>query len=536
MSYSIKKKLAFKLIAITSVVLLTTLAIQSYFTSKTLQEDLVMACAQNTYKMSEIIKNATLFSMQKNNRNEIHQIVYNIGREEGLESIRIYDKKGTIVYSKDTTEIFTTVELNSNTCNPCHSSAKPLDDLSLDDRIKIEDNQSDGRNLVLLNPIENRHSCSTADCHVHQNNIKVLGVLELKVPLNKIDNLIGSNVMNVLTNSFIETFILALLIGILITYFVNKPVSKISKGIDELSKGNLNYKIEVNSKDELGDAADHFNEMADKLDQAYKEIQNWNETLNKKVEEKTEELKSVYEQVVQIEKLASLGKLSATVAHELNNPLEGILTYSKLISKKLGKLGETGESKKMMEFLKLISDESSRCGKIVKDLLIFSQQHEEEFRKCNIVEIINKSILMMNHHLELNKIKLEKVFVEDEIKINCNSQKLQQAFMSLLMNAVESISEDGKIKINLSEHKNKVAIRITDNGSGICDKDLPHIFEPFYSTKQKISGTGLGLSVTYGIIKSHNGEIEVEETSQRGTTFLIKIPVNNGTRTHEQSS
>ncbi|MGD8780240.1 MAG: ATP-binding protein [Ignavibacteria bacterium] len=534
MKNSFFNKLAVKLTIITSIILFITLAVQSFFTSKTLQEDLVRACALNTYRMSEIIKNATLFGMQRNNRNDIQEVVKNISLEKGLEAIRIYDKSGMIVYSNNLTELNNMIEINSGICSPCHFSSVPLEDLSIEDRIKIEINKDDTRTLVLLNPIQNYESCYTADCHAHNNSVKVLGVLEVKVSLKKVDDIIAANVDNVLLNSLIETIILAIVIGILINFFINNPISKISQGIGEIAKGNLKYNIDLKRNDELGIVASQFNKMSEKLKAAYNEIQKWNETLNQKVEEKTEELKSVYEQVVQIEKLASLGKLSSTVAHELNNPLEGILTYSKLIAKKLSKLGNTAELDKMQEFLKLIADESSRCGKIVKDLLIFSQQHEEEFVEYDIVEVINKSVLMINHLLELNKIRLEKIFDKDELRINCNGQKLQQALMSLLINAVESIQEDGIIKVTLNQFKDKISIRITDNGTGISDKDLSHIFEPFYSTKQKMKGTGLGLAVAYGIIKSHNGEIEVEETSPRGTTFLIKLSVNNGNNKNEQ--
>jgi two-component system NtrC family sensor kinase len=217
------------------------------------------------------------------------------------------------------------------------------------------------------------------------------------------------------------------------------------------------------------------------------------------------------------------------VAHELNNPLEGILTYSKLIQKKLRALEDGNDYSKIIEFLTLIADESARCGKIVKDLLLFSHTDTDEFTKCELSQLIDKSITLINHHLEINNVKLIKVYPKEIIEIFCNSQKIQQALMSLLINAIESMPNGGSIKVDLTKENNLAVIRIKDEGMGIPEKDLPHIFEPFYSTKEAAKGTGLGLSIVYGIISLHNGHVEVEETSQKGTTFKITLPINLNT-------
>ena len=244
------------------------------------------------------------------------------------------------------------------------------------------------------------------------------------------------------------------------------------------------------------------------------------------VEAKTRELKNIYDQIVQIEKLASLGKLSATVAHELNNPLEGILTFSKLISKRLAGENKEGYAK-IIQYTEMISDEASRCGKIVKDLLLFSHVDGEEFIVSDLISLLDKSISLINHHFEINNIKLERDFASKDIKLKCNPQKIQQMLISLMINAIESMSgrSGGKITVKLTQENNEAVIRISDCGTGISDKDIPHIFEPFYTTKELSHGTGLGLSIVYGIVKQHKGKIEIEETSIKGTTFKITLPI-----------
>lgn len=341
------------------------------------------------------------------------------------------------------------------------------------------------------------------------------------------DETIATGTKNIIFNSIIITIVISALSGVFIFILVNKPLNKFKKAIQELGKGNLNYRVHIKNKNEFGIIAYQFNDMSKKLSLAYREIKDWSETLNEKVEEKTRELRNIYDQIVQIEKLTSLGKLSATVAHELNNPLEGILTFSKLISKKL--TVENNESHaKLIQYSQMISDEAARCGKIVKDLLLFSHSDSEEFIQSDLINLLDKSISLINHHFEINNIKLEKIFDTGELTIKCNPQKIQQMVISILINAIESMSGkgEGKITMRLTKENNYAILRISDCGLGISKKDLPYIFEPFYTTKEMQGGTGLGLSIVYGIVNQHKGKIEVEETSIKGTTFKISLPIN----------
>jgi two-component system NtrC family sensor kinase len=174
----------------------------------------------------------------------------------------------------------------------------------------------------------------------------------------------------------------------------------------------------------------------------------------------------------------------------------------------------------------MIADESSRCGKIVKDLLLFSHRDNEEFTSNDIIYLIEKSLALVNHHFEINNIVLVKDFAFERLEIVCDPQKIQQTLISLLINAVESMSgKGGKITVKLDVEDKNAVIRIIDEGTGISQKDLAHIFEPFFTTKEASNGTGLGLSVVYGIINLHNGEITVEDTSIKGTTFKIILPL-----------
>lgn len=526
MKIPVLNRLSVRLILSISCLLVIILSIYTYFIIKNLDGYLTQTRFQSAYNISDIIKKSTRYSMLLNRREDVHQIINTIQTEIGVEVIRVYDKQGVIAYSSDSTEILSKVNLNDEACIACHNSSVPLKSLTNQDKIRIYKNSENKRVLGVINPIQNEPDCSSADCHAHSPKVNVLGVLDVVVSLEHLDSIIQKSTSNVILASGFLVVMISFFAGLFIIILVNKPLGKIREGIEEVGNGNLDYKIGIDSKNELGQVARRFNEMSSKLDEAYKEIKNWSETLNDKVGEKTEELKNIYNQVNQIEKLASLGKLSATVAHELNNPLAGILTYSKLITKKLQALQKDTEHKQLIEFLELISHESARCGKIVKDLLIFSRSERDEFAKEDLLSIIDNSVTVLKHHLDMHGIKLVKDYAETPIELYCNAYKIQQALMSLLMNSIEAMPNGGKITINLTMDKNNLILRIMDEGTGISNKDLPHIFEPFYSTKEAANGTGLGLAVTYGIITNHKGKIEVENTSNQGTTFKVVLPKN----------
>jgi two-component system NtrC family sensor kinase len=365
--------------------------------------------------------------MLLNKREDIHNIIRTIGTEEGVKGIRIYNKQGVIIFSTDSTEINKAVDMKADACVMCHGENSISDKLSQKDSIRIY-NIKDERVLGLINPINNEPDCSTADCHAHSPNSKYLGVLDIMLSMKNADEVIAQNKQNIIINSVLITFLISIISGLFILLLINKPIRRLALGMKELGQGNWNFRIRIKSNNELGVIAREFNDMSRKLASAYNEIKDWSETLNEKVEQKTAELKSIYEQVVQIEKLASLGKLSATVAHELNNPLEGILTYSKLISKRLKQTEDGTDYSKLINYLNMIADESSRCGKIVKDLLLFSHRDNEEFTSNDIIYLIEKSLALVNHHFEINNIVLVKDFAFERLEIVCDPQKIQQTF------------------------------------------------------------------------------------------------------------
>ena len=239
------------------------------------------------------------------------------------------------------------------------------------------------------------------------------------------------------------------------------------------------------------------------------------------------ELRDAQEQVIRAEKLASLGKLSATIAHEINNPLAAVLTYAKLMLKLIDR-GRFRQDKleDISRYLETMKRETARCGDIVKNLLDFSRQTKISIGTHAIDEIIDRTLVLITHELEINNIVLEKHIQPALPLAKCDFKQIQQALLNLIINASEAMPEGGllTLRVTAAEQDNFLKVVISDTGCGISDEDSKNIFEPFFTTKAEGKGVGLGLSVVYGIITKHNGSVDVESEPGKGTSFVVRLP------------
>lgn len=356
-------------------------------------------------------------------------------------------------------------------------------------------------------------------------------------PIKNIDNkIIGILYVGMLEKPYIDTTkqvmltftvmaSLCVVLLLVILYFsttrIINPLQKMVVATQEIAKGDLSHKVEVNSKDEIGYLAESFNQMTEDLKSANQKLIEWGKTLEKKVEERTKELTKMQAHLFQSEKLASLGKLSAGIAHEINNPLGGVLIYSHLL------LEDTDKSSPHYENLKKIVKETSRCKDIVKGLLEFARPKDPEMSLIDINKLVDKSLSIIEGQALFQNITIEKRYSSDLSKIIADSGQLQQVFMNIILNAAESMDGNGSLILftSLDEDSKNISIKFTDTGQGIKEEDKKRLFEPFFSTKEVGKGTGLGLAISYSIIQKHNGVIEVHSELGKGSTFTVKLPV-----------
>ena len=367
-----------------------------------------------------------------------------------------------------------------------------------------------------------------------------IGKIELGMSLEKVNKSIAV----ARTAATLLTMLVLIVTIIMLTFIISaitKPVTELVRATDQISKGDYSQKVEIQQKDEIGQLALTFNKMIKSLKQSRDEIEQYNRTLEEKIFERTQQLEEAQAQLIQSEKMSALGQLAAGVAHELNNPLGGILGYAQFTLEKLKKnIPEKTTSKEISSYIRYLTDiecQSRRCKTIVQNLLRFSRSSKNiDFEDVNVNRTIEETITFVEHQLHLNQIELEVSLSPDLPIIQGNIGQLQQVFTNLIINGMHASESGSKIQITtryspaLGEFGGAVEILFIDNGTGIEEENLKKIFEPFFTTKEVGKGTGLGLSVSYGIIKAHEGEILVSSTPGKGTTFTIILPVQKPAR------
>lgn len=492
-----------------------------YFFTDLYREDTV----SNAVQVSNLIKRATYNSMLDNRREDLTKTILSIGNEEVFEGIRIYNKIGEITFSDRLEERGQVADKNAEQCYVCHAAEPAKGVVPTKDRTRILTSPQGYRVLGLINPIENEPACYNAACHAHSPKEKLLGILDVKLSLEKGDKSIIETRNKMIAFSAVLILLTALVKGGFIRRMIHNPIQKLNSATKEVANLNLDHKVDIDSRDELGNLAYSFNKMTYHLKEANEAIQDWSSQLENRVKEKTMQLEKTQSQLIMAEKMAAMGELSAMVAHEINNPLSGILSYAKLSSRFLNQGNVDPE---MLELVKknlgFISNETKRCGNIVKNLLLFARRTSGDFKEEHLNKIIEDSVQVIDHSVKMKELSLVKELDGEDDLLYCDANGIQQILVALIINSIEATSRGGEITIKTESVKEKDQMRlmVIDNGKGIPDEALPHIFEPFFSTKSK--STGLGLSVVYGIVEQHTGSIDVTSKVDQGTTITITLP------------
>jgi len=350
--------------------------------------------------------------------------------------------------------------------------------------------------------------------NIEGNTIGILYVGMLERPYLDLRN----RVMGTFTGIAVLCVILLLVILTVITSTIINPLKKLVVATNKIARGDLDHKVNINLKDEIGQLANSFNQMTEDLNKANQKLIQWGKTLEKQVNERTKKIKEMQDSLIQSEKLASLGKMAAGIAHEINNPLTSILINSHLLLEK-------AENPYIKESLNLITDETSRCSSIVKGLLEFSRQSPPKKVPADINGLITNTSALLENQLKFQNIKVIKKLEPNLPHIKIDTSKIKQVIWNLMINSAEAMPEGGKITLaaRFSEDKKNIVIEITDTGKGIPQENINKLFDPFFTTKE--SGSGLGLAVSYGIIQQHQGHIKASSRVGQGTTFTVTLPI-----------
>jgi two-component system NtrC family sensor kinase len=489
---------------------------------------------QTGSNIGAIVEGALYHSMLTNDKGALKNTIDVINGLPGIEDVNMYDSLNNLVYSSYSDD----PEGHSNpNCKDCHLDFKSifprteqsLRIINIDHGCEMTNRDYDYSLLMINSPILNQPSCYTAACHAHKETDEVLGSFVIRIPLEELDTTLKQSSRDFFLLAAFSTMLLVTFLIFFTRREINKPLNEIIRATEAVSKGDRSTRLNLDSS-KLKDVqlvSATFNRMLDNLQAATEELQVWSQQLEDKVRKKTDELTDMQNELIHVERIASLGKLSSSVAHEINNPLSGVLTYTKLVHKQLGNLDiDDKEKLPMMKYLKVVEEETKRCGDIVKGLLDFSRKDQVEFKNSSLHKILQEAFMLMEHQMKMSNIDFLKDFSAVRDNIQCSDNQIKQACIAILLNANEAVVENGEIVIKTSlTDEDHIKLEIIDNGSGIAPEDIQNVFEPFFSAKEKVSGIGLGLAIVHGIVQSHNGTVDIKSELGTGTTVSIIFPL-----------
>jgi len=477
-------------------------------------------------RLADMARRATHDVMLRNDAEGMRRVVTNIGAQEGVARIRVYNKEGRVRFSSLPTEEGTLVPIRSEECIACHAGPQPKAGLERGDRIRMLRAPEGERVLGIITPIYNEPACTA--CHVHPASQRVLGVLDVRLSMTQADSMVRASERQ-LTYGLLATGAAVVGLSFLLLWtLVLRPVRKLRLAMERAGEGDLSARVPVRSRDEMGELARSWNDMTGDLQHAREDLEGLNRTLEQRVEEKSRQLEHTHHQMVVVEKMASLGKLAAVVAHEINNPLAGIRTYARLLRRQFAS-GTAApptpeQAAETDRILQMVDGEAGRCGDIVRNLLAFSRQSGARLAEEDLAPVVERCRMLLKHQAEMLGVTLEARVAPDLPRVVCDAAQVQQVILALAMNALEATPSDGRVSIEASRDGDGVRLVIADTGGGIPQEHLDRIFEPFFTTKEAGKGVGLGLAVVYGIVNGHHGRVGVESEPGRGTTFTVHLP------------
>lgn len=495
-------------------------------------EELVLQAAE---RISNVVRRSTRDQMLRNDREALARLVRDLGQEPGIRRIRIMDESGGVRFSTDAPEVGRQLNKHAPACIRCHTQAQAQTQLNRRERVRIFDDAGGQRVLGVIHAIENEPACANAACHAHPAERLILGVIDTDLSLAAVDAQIAKQQQQAVAFTAGALVLVSLISVAFVWRVVHKPISQLTTGTRRVAQGDLDFRIPVHSGDELGVLAGSFNAMTTQLAAAREELTGWAHTLEDRVEAKTSELTRAHDQMLQAEKMASIGKLAAVVAHEINNPLAGILTYTKLLRKWLDSGAWEARRDETRSSLELIESESRRCGEIVRNLLMFARAAPLHMETTSLNGVVERVVRLVKHQMDLSAVEAHLTLSESLQLVECDPSGIEQVLLALVMNAVEAMPRSGNLWIETRAlSKDEMQIEVRDDGSGMSPDVLEHIFDPFFTTKERGRGVGLGLAVTRTLVDRHHGKIEVQSEAGRGTRFTVTLPVRATGVAHEQ--
>jgi len=523
---------------------LVSVAALSFLLIRALRDQVFAEAVRGSESIADAIQLTVHHDMRINQRQGVQEIIQAFGGHAGIQEVRLFNKDGRISYSSTPGEIGRTVNRSAKPCVSCHSGPVPAKDLDPQDRSRIYTDSLGRRLLATIRVIRNENGCQGSGCHASAARQSVLGVLDVAASLEPAEARIGSLTRNAMLLSLAAVLLITGILFLMVWQSVRRPINLLVEATRRVARGDPTMPVPRGAVDEIGILAHSFNEMVESLNSSRSQLEEWASTLEEKVSEKAQELRDAQYQVVRAEKLSSVGLVAAGIAHELNSPLMAIITFTHLVRSKVG------EDEQAQEDLRMIEREANRCATIVRQLLDYSrkQSQDPQAEPCQIASVVDGALKLLKIEARNSGIHVETSVPVDLPPVAANPAQLMQVFVNLILNAVQAMPDGGILRIESgvvdreeyakadlppSHASQLVRTSVRDTGVGIAPEALAKVFDPFFTTKPVGQGSGLGLSVSLGIVRGYRGTIVVASDAEEGTEFTVLLPVAEPTNASE---
>lgn len=533
------RKLGPKLILSLTILIVAISGVSGYLNFRTQKKQLEGTMILGADQLSRSITGATWHAMLDDDRKAAYEIMRVIADKQGIDRIRMFNREGRLAFSTDAREQPGATSLSNEVCASCHAQGPIRKRPAEDSRVRYATSPEGVKTINMVAPIYNEPSCSNATCHAHQASTKVLGVVDVALRLDPVQKQTRAITLQTILWTGLEVGIGAAFVILFTRRFVATPIEQLIEGTKAVSAMELDRPLKITRRShEIDELADSFNRMRERLKLAVGELNEMQQTLEIKVDERTRQLQAAQRKLVQSDRLATLGQLAASVAHEINNPVSGVLNLSMLLERLMAK-GEypAGREAEFRKYLSLISTETARVGRIVSDLLAFSRRSKPQRAPADLNKLVRTTVGLADHKLKLISAEVVLDLQDDLPLVECDASQIQQVILNLILNGAQAMQPRGGGKLTIRTRvlavEDDAELSVQDTGEGIAPENLSKIFDPFFTTKAEGKGVGLGLAVLYGIVKAHEGEVEVTSQRNVGTTFTVTLPLKSRNSTPE---
>jgi two-component system NtrC family sensor kinase len=529
----LRRSLATKLIFYIGLILILTIAVFAYLNLNAQKKYLIEEMQQNASRLSETIERSIHYEMLTARSDHIQRTLEDIGRQEGIEHIRIFDKEGKIIAADSTEEIGTFIDRQAEACYACHSEKEPLKKLATPVKTRIFKSEKGPRVLGVINPIYNEPKCYNSACHFHPKDQNVLGVMDISTSLARFDKQMATSRRQIIIYFLFTFLFISAGTALFIFLFVNTPIHKLIEGTRKIAKGNLNYQIGSYRSDEIGELGKSFDTMTRELKKSREEIEQWNLKLKNEVKKATENLSKTNEKLNKANrKLRELDNMKSDFMRKMEHGSRSHLAIIQSCLKLV--LGEyySELSEQQKDLVKTAERRCSTMLELLDDILLLSYRKSTKaaynMAPVRLTDIMRKVVDDIQDQAKKKNIVIDVQIPLDFPRVQADPEALKEVFSNLLSNAVKYTREQGMVNVSVKQKKGFVEIIVSDTGIGIASEDLPEIFDEFYRAPNaksfKIEGTGLGLTIVKEIVKAHQGSLKVQSEPGKGSTFIVILP------------